>query len=190
MSDDTGGLREKLTKQGEEVLGKVAQELLENPLFTGAVTRAFDAREKATQVQEAAMGAFNLPSAADVERLTRRLRSVSQRLEGIEDVLDRIDTKLGAVAGRGEDAGRIAALEAQVSKLVGEVHQVAEAVEAKPAAVHRAQASLNVDGAKPAAAKVPAPKPAGSKPAASKPARKAAATAKGAAAVKGAAKKA
>ena len=32
------------------------------------------------------MGALNIPSAADVERLTRRLRSVAQRLEGIEDV--------------------------------------------------------------------------------------------------------
>ena len=31
------------------------------------------------------MGALNLPSASDIERLTRRLRGVSQRLEGIED---------------------------------------------------------------------------------------------------------
>ena len=41
------------------------------------------------------MGALNIPSAADVERLTRRLRSVSQRLEGIEDALDRLEERLG-----------------------------------------------------------------------------------------------
>ena len=35
------------------------------------------------------MGALNLPSAADIERVTRRLRSLSQRLEGIEDAMDR-----------------------------------------------------------------------------------------------------
>ena len=37
------------------------------------------------------------PSAADVERVTRRLRSVSQRLEGIEDAIDRLEERaLGA----------------------------------------------------------------------------------------------
>ena len=40
------------------------------------------------------MGALNLPSAADIERLTRRLRSVSLRLEGIEDGVDRLDRAL------------------------------------------------------------------------------------------------
>src|SRR6059036_3784337 len=79
------GLRDRLTRQGEDALGKLAQDLLENPLINGAITRAFDAREKATQAQEVAMGALNIPSAADIERLTRRLRSVSHRLEGIED---------------------------------------------------------------------------------------------------------
>ncbi len=42
------------------------------------------------------MGALNIPSAADIERLTRRLRSVSQRLEGIEDSLDRLEERPGA----------------------------------------------------------------------------------------------
>src|SRR3954451_11563597 len=85
MSDDMKGLRDRLGKQGEEALGKFAQELLENPLVSGALTRAFDARERAVQPQEVAMGALTIPSAADIERLTRRLRSVAQRLEGIED---------------------------------------------------------------------------------------------------------
>src|SRR6266581_4823937 len=84
------GLSSRLTRQAEDALGKLAQDLLENPLINGAITRAFDAREKAAQAQEVAMGALNIPSAADVERLTRRVRSVSQRLEGIEDGVDRI----------------------------------------------------------------------------------------------------
>ena len=45
------------------------------------------------------MGALNLPSAADLERLTRRVRSLSQRLEGIEDGVDRLDERLAAIAG-------------------------------------------------------------------------------------------
>src|SRR6187551_2668583 len=96
MDEETGGdgLRERLTRTGEDALGKLAQDLLENPLVNGAISRAFEAREKAVQAQEAAMGAPNIPSAADIERLTRRLRSVSQRLEGIEDGVDRLDQRL------------------------------------------------------------------------------------------------
>lgn len=92
MSDDSiKSLRERLTAGTEDKLGRALTELLENPLLTGAIGRAFDAREKAAQAQEVAMGALNLPSAADIERLTRRLRSVSQRLEGIEDGVQRLD---------------------------------------------------------------------------------------------------
>ncbi len=91
------GLREKLSRQGEEALGKLAEELVGNPMVNAALARAFDAREKAVQAQEVAMGALGIPSAADVERLTRRLRSVSQRLEGIEDSIDRLDQRLEAI---------------------------------------------------------------------------------------------
>jgi hypothetical protein len=69
----------------QDKLGRALSDLLENPLVTGAIGRAWGAREKAAQAQELWMGALNLPSAADIERLTRRLRSVSQRLEGVED---------------------------------------------------------------------------------------------------------
>src|SRR2546423_1904156 len=96
---------ERLSRQGEEALGRIAEELIENPVVNGALTRALEAREKAVQAQEAAMGALNIPSAADIERLTRRLRSVSQRLEGIEDALDRLEDRAGAAAtAQGRDA--------------------------------------------------------------------------------------
>lgn len=89
-------LRERITKQGEDAIGKLAQDLLENPLVNSAIARAFEAREKASHAQEAALGALNIPTAADIERLTRRVRSVSQRLEGIEDAVDRLDERLAA----------------------------------------------------------------------------------------------
>src|SRR4051794_14811551 len=98
MADDSGeGLRRRITRSGEDALGKLAQDLIENPLVNGAIARAFEAREKAAQAQEVAMGALNLPSAADIERLTRRVRSVSQRLEGIEDGVDRLDQRLASI---------------------------------------------------------------------------------------------
>jgi CRP-like cAMP-binding protein len=91
------GLRDRLSRQGEEALGRLAEELAGNPLVTGAISRAFEARERAVQAQEAAMGALGIPSAADIERLTRRLRSVSQRLEGIEDSVDGVDARLAEI---------------------------------------------------------------------------------------------
>ena len=93
MSEEMG-LRERMTRQGEEAIGKLAQELLENPVVSGALSAAFETRERAVRAQEVAMGALNLPSASDLERLTRRLRGVSQRLEGIEDGLDRLEQRL------------------------------------------------------------------------------------------------
>jgi CRP-like cAMP-binding protein len=96
--DHTGdGLRERLARQGEDALGRIAQDLLENPLINGAIARAFEAREKAAQAQEVALGALNLPTASDIERLTRRVRSLSQRLEGIEDGVDRLDDRLAGL---------------------------------------------------------------------------------------------
>jgi hypothetical protein len=125
------GLRERLQKQGEETLGRVAQELLESPLVHNAIARAFDAREKAVQAQEAAMGALNLPSAADLERLTRRVRSLSQRLEGIEDGVDRLDERLASLPGAGIEA-RLAAIEESLDKLGREVEALRKKLPATP----------------------------------------------------------
>ncbi len=125
MTDDTSaGLRERLTRSGEDTLGKLAQELLENPLVSGALARAFEAREKASQAQEVAMGALNLPSAADVERLTRRVRSLSQRLEGIEDGVDRLDERLAGLQGSAGLEARLAAIEGQLVVVADELARI------------------------------------------------------------------
>jgi len=170
--EDAGGetLRDRITRQGEDALGKLAQDLLENPLVTGAITRAFDAREKAVSAQETAMSALNLPSAADLERLTRRLRSVSQRLEGIEDGVDRLDRRLEQTARAAQPPDdRLAGIEAQLSKLAAEVAHLASSLDAGPAQMPREQQRFEVDRA--AAKKSPARKPAGKKPPGRKPAK-------------------
>src|SRR5436189_3296880 len=130
MDEETGGdgLRSRLTRQGEDALGKLAQDLLENPLVNGAITRAFDAREKAAQAQEVAMGALNIPSAADVERLTRRVRSVSQRLEGIEDGVDRLEDSVHRLGREEGIAERLEGIEEQLEALTRELAGVREAL--------------------------------------------------------------
>lgn len=116
MTDDRG-LRERVTRQGEETIGKLAQDLLDHPVVSGALSAAFETRERAMRAQEAAMGALNLPSASDLERLTRRLRSVSQRLEGIEDALDRVEERIEGLGAQSSVEQRLSAIEETLERL-------------------------------------------------------------------------
>ncbi|HEX4036308.1 MAG TPA: hypothetical protein VHX66_17855 [Solirubrobacteraceae bacterium] len=113
-SEQADSLRDKVAARGEEALGKLAQDLLENPWINSALTAAFEARGKATQAQEVAMDFLNLPSAAQVERLTRRVRSLSQRLEAIEETLQRLED---GVRGGPSLAQRLDAIEVQLAEL-------------------------------------------------------------------------
>ena len=143
MEDDSApsGLRDKIARQGEDALGKLMQELLENPLVNSAIACAFDARERAVKAQEATLGALNIPSAGDVERLTRRLRSVSQRMEGIEEAVDRLDQRL---AGMGVNE-QLTARENRLASLTAEVSNLASALDAAPSPLPREQERLKVD---------------------------------------------
>ena len=136
-------LRRPLSRQGEEALGKIAEELISNPVINAAIARAFEAREKAVQAQEAAMGALNLPSAADVERVTRRLRSVSQRLEGIEDAIDRLEERVAAAGGAGAD-DRLGRIESRLDEIARDIAALATLLAPGGEPMPRAQERLTV----------------------------------------------
>src|SRR5688572_29690769 len=140
------GLKERISRQGEETLGKLAEELVANPVVNSALARAFEAREKAVQAQEAAMGALGISSAADIERLTRRLRSVSQRLESIEDGVDRLDERMASAgSGAGGDAAELAErLEARLDELARDIAAIRDAVAPGDELPPRAQERLTV----------------------------------------------
>jgi chromosome segregation ATPase len=141
--DQDESLVDRLSRQGEEALGKIAEELIANPVVNGAISRAFEAREKAVLAQEAAMGALNIPSAADVERVTRRLRSLSQRLEGIEDAIDRLEERLAAASAAASDE-RLAAIEERLDEIVRDLGALRDSVAPSEAPVPRAQERLTV----------------------------------------------
>ena len=143
--DDVKGLRQRLQSGSEEALGKLAEDLLGNPLVSGAIARAFEAREKAVQAQEVAYTALNIPSAADIERLTRRVRSVSQRLEGIEDGVDRLDERLAGLSGSTDLEARLARIEEVLGELGRQIGALADAMPDVDAAVSRDQERLKVE---------------------------------------------
>ena len=116
MNEDKG-LRGRVTRQGEETIGKVTQGMLDNPVVNRALSAAFETRQRATRAQELAMGALNLPSAGDLERLTRRLRSVSQRLETIEDGLDRVEQRIDQLGSSSAIEKRLAGIEELLARL-------------------------------------------------------------------------
>jgi len=98
------GLRDRLSTAGEEAVGELTQNLLENPLFNQALVTALSAGERALQAQRSAMTALNIPSSGEIERVERRLRSLSDRLEAVEDRLDEVSSEVSALRKRlGED---------------------------------------------------------------------------------------
>jgi DNA repair exonuclease SbcCD ATPase subunit len=106
-ADEPRGLRQRLSNQAEETVGRLADDLLDNPVVNSALSQAASGRERMAQAQEAAMDALNLPSASNLEKLTRRLRSVSQRLEQIEEAVDRLDRRMESVSDAGNAAAEV-----------------------------------------------------------------------------------
>jgi chromosome segregation ATPase len=88
---------DSLRARSEQAIGEIAQALIDSPTLHSALQAAFGAREKALEAQQAALSALNLPSAGDVERLERRVRSFSQRLEDVEEQLDDLTRELGSL---------------------------------------------------------------------------------------------
>lgn len=81
---------ERGRSRGEKAAADLAQALISNPAFGQAVSAAVAARNLAGGAQKAAMDALNVSSQDEAERLERRLRSISERLEETEDRLDRL----------------------------------------------------------------------------------------------------
>lgn len=117
MDSGSDSLKDRVARHGEETIGKLAQDLLQHPVVHGTISAVFGARERASRVQEVAMGSLNLPSANDLARLTRRLRSVSQRLEGLEDGLDRVVERLDQLHASPDLGARLESIEQLLQRL-------------------------------------------------------------------------
>jgi predicted RNase H-like nuclease (RuvC/YqgF family) len=134
-SGQTSQEQESLRTRSEQAIGEIAQALIDNPTLHNAIAAAFGAREKAIEAQHAAMSALNLPSASDVERLERRLRSFSQRLEEVEEQLDDANRE-NSVLRR-----RLSAQATQLEELEAKSEELRAKAERKPAKKEKAAAA-------------------------------------------------
>jgi hypothetical protein len=105
--EETGGegIRDRISARGEGALGDLAQFLVENPWMNQALQVAFGARERASQAGASAIRNLNLPTGHDVDRLTRRLRAVSERLDALEDTVDHLTRELAALRRERQTGG-------------------------------------------------------------------------------------
>ncbi len=87
-NDGNDGIRDKVQSKGEKAAADIAQALIGSPAFGQAVSAAVSARDRAAEAQRVAMGAMGVSSQDDAERLERRVRVLSDRLEETEDRLD------------------------------------------------------------------------------------------------------
>ncbi|HEX2359403.1 MAG TPA: hypothetical protein VHH72_06275 [Solirubrobacterales bacterium] len=100
MDEPVEGSRDPEPSRPDSALGELAQILLDNPWFHQALQVAVEARERASAASAQAMRGLNVPSAGDVDRLERRLRAVSERLESVEDELDALTQELRELRDR------------------------------------------------------------------------------------------
>jgi len=106
MEEGGEGLKDRISSRGTDALSELAQALADNPLFNQALDVALGARERVNEAGAHAMRNLNVPTAADVERLGRRLRAVSERLEAVEDKLDQLSSDLTALRRLAEQEGQ------------------------------------------------------------------------------------
>jgi len=87
-NDGNDGIRDRVQSKGEKAAADLAQALIGSPAFGQAVSAAVAARDRAADAQRAAMGAMGVSSQDDADRVERRVRVLSDRLEETEDRLD------------------------------------------------------------------------------------------------------
>lgn len=70
---------------------KALQAAVSNPVVKDAVARGMEVRDAALRTQTAVLAAMNLPTADDLTTIASQLRSISQRLELLEDAVVQVD---------------------------------------------------------------------------------------------------
>lgn len=85
-------MMKRLVQSGEERVSRIAQQLLSNEKFLGAlqtlVSRSLAAKGTLDKSLRAALAAMNLPSTADLEALSRKVDDLEQLLSSVEAKVD------------------------------------------------------------------------------------------------------
>ena len=79
------------------VLARLVNDVLDNRIARGAIGRANDARDTALATQDAVLGLLNLPTATEVGTVLSRIKSLSQRMELLEDSVEQLNATMSRI---------------------------------------------------------------------------------------------
>lgn len=103
-----------------EQLSKALEPLVDQPLAQRLLSEASALRDRSLRAQEATLGALNLPTAADLARLERRLRALADAIGRLGDQVDRLEVRLRR-SGEGATHAALEELRAEIAGLRAEL---------------------------------------------------------------------
>lgn len=68
--------------------------LIDQPATQRLLAEASVLRERSIRVQEATLAVLNLPTAADVAKLERRIKSLTDAVARLDEHLERVETRI------------------------------------------------------------------------------------------------
>lgn len=89
-------------EQVTEQVTKALEPLVDQPLTQRLLTEASALRDRTVRAQEATLAVLNLPTAADLAKLERRIRSLSDAVADLSDRLDRMETQVRRIEKSGD----------------------------------------------------------------------------------------
>lgn len=107
-----------------EQASHLLEPLIDQPLTRRVLSELSGLRDRTLRVQEATLGALNLPTAAEFARLERRFRSLTDGLARIADQLDRVEVRLRRVEAS-DPSAVMDGLRSEVSALRDELGKIA-----------------------------------------------------------------
>ena len=92
----------RIMDRGEEMIGKITNQVLSNEQFLTAlqtiITRAVATKSRVDKNVQHALSSLNLPSTADLQKMNDRIGDLEELLEGVNDRLKSIEKKLDKLA--------------------------------------------------------------------------------------------
>ncbi len=85
---------EQVTEQVNRQINKALEPLVDQPLTQRLLTEASALRDRTVRAQEATLAALNLPTAADLAKIERRVKSLSDVIGDLSDRLDRLESQV------------------------------------------------------------------------------------------------
>ena len=103
MNDDDRSLFDRLRERGEEVLGQISGELMQNEHFMKAMQGALEGKQRLDRAVGRAMKTMNVPTRSEVKRAVSRIDALESEVAALKERL-KAATRATAKAGSAKAA--------------------------------------------------------------------------------------